>query len=172
MQCTAGAPHAGHSSSAAQGLCCTSSVLTCAPLAGSASGDTTAQQCCSTPLTLPPQLPLLLQAALRSKRQGRTTLIVAHRLSTIADADQIVVLAAGRVAEVGSHAQLLAAGGLYQQLWSRQLKVGEEGGEGEEGQGEQQGQQQGQQGAGSRAAAPEVSASSSSSKAGRGKPRH
>jgi ABC-type multidrug transport system fused ATPase/permease subunit len=57
--------------------------------------------------------------ALNRLARGRTTLIVAHRLSTIRHADQIVVLGDGRVAEVGRHAELWAAGGLYRELHDR-----------------------------------------------------
>jgi ATP-binding cassette subfamily B protein len=48
--------------------------------------------------------------------------VVAHRLSTVADADQILVLRAGRIAERGSHADLLALGGDYAALWSKQIR--------------------------------------------------
>ena len=48
----------------------------------------------------------------------RTTLVVAHRLTTAARADRIVVMAGGRIAETGSHDELLAAGGRYAALWS------------------------------------------------------
>jgi ATP-binding cassette subfamily B protein len=61
-----------------------------------------------------------LQATLNAAARGRTTIIIAHRLSTIVGADQIVVLDAGRVAERGTHAELLAKGGLYAELWARQ----------------------------------------------------
>ncbi len=61
-----------------------------------------------------------VQSALRRLRQGRTTIVVAHRLSTIADADLIVVMDAGRVVETGNHASLLAAGGTYARLYGMQ----------------------------------------------------
>jgi ATP-binding cassette, subfamily B, heavy metal transporter len=61
-----------------------------------------------------------IQDTLNSIARNRTTIIIAHRLSTIADADQIAVLENGRVAERGRHAELLAAGGLYADLWYRQ----------------------------------------------------
>ena len=61
-----------------------------------------------------------IQATLDGATKGRTTIVIAHRLSTIVGADQIVVLDAGKVAERGTHAQLLAKGGLYAELWMRQ----------------------------------------------------
>jgi len=57
-----------------------------------------------------------IQAALAQLLINRTTFIIAHRLSTVEQADRIIVLDAGRIAEIGSHAQLLAHGGLYAQL--------------------------------------------------------
>ena len=56
----------------------------------------------------------------------RTTIVIAHRLSTVVGADQIVVLDAGRIAEQGTHAELLAKDGLYAEMWSRQQAEKEE----------------------------------------------
>jgi ATP-binding cassette subfamily B protein len=63
-----------------------------------------------------------IRSTLRKARAGRTTLVVAHRLSTVADADRILVLKAGRVVESGSHPELLALGGDYAALWRRQTR--------------------------------------------------
>ena len=61
-----------------------------------------------------------IQATLDGVVRNRTTIVIAHRLSTIVGADQIVVLDDGRVAERGTHGELLAKGGLYSELWARQ----------------------------------------------------
>jgi len=62
-----------------------------------------------------------VQEALETLMQGRTTLVIAHRLSTVEHADRIVVLSHGRIAEIGNHAELLAAGGLYAGLYRLQF---------------------------------------------------
>jgi ATP-binding cassette subfamily B protein len=64
-----------------------------------------------------------IQDALERVSQGRTTLIIAHRLSTVVHADEILVLDKGVIAERGRHDELLARGGLYAGLWSRQREV-------------------------------------------------
>jgi len=61
-----------------------------------------------------------IQAELARLGRGRTVLMIAHRLSTVVEADQIVVLDQGRVAERGTHQELLAVGGQYAALWQRQ----------------------------------------------------
>ena len=65
----------------------------------------------------------LVQEALERLSEGRTTIAIAHRLSTVRDAEQIVVLDRGRVAETGRHEELLAAGGRYSQLVARDADV-------------------------------------------------
>ncbi|MCY4036994.1 MAG: ATP-binding cassette domain-containing protein, partial [bacterium] len=66
---------------------------------------------------LDPENEAAVQNAIDSLRQDRTVIVIAHRLSTVATADQIVVLANGGVAEVGSHQELLALGGRYASFW-------------------------------------------------------
>ena len=68
-----------------------------------------------------------IQAALDRLAQDRTTLVIAHRLSTVIDADEILVLDNGRIAERGPHAALLARGGRYAALWARQNDGGASG---------------------------------------------
>ncbi len=65
---------------------------------------------------------LLIQQALERLMQGRTTIIIAHRLSTVARADNIIVLEDSRIREQGTHEELLKAGGLYSTLWSIQSR--------------------------------------------------
>ena len=64
-----------------------------------------------------------IQAELERISKGRTTLVIAHRLSTVMDADQILVLAQGRIVERGSHRELLAAGGEYARMWALQQQA-------------------------------------------------
>jgi ABC-type transport system involved in Fe-S cluster assembly fused permease/ATPase subunit len=66
-----------------------------------------------------------IQEALERVSQGRTSLVIAHRLSTIVGADEIIVLDQGRIAERGTHVQLLASGGLYASMWNRQREAQE-----------------------------------------------
>jgi len=63
---------------------------------------------------------------LEAIERGRTTIVIAHRLSTVIHADQIVVLDGGHVAERGTHAELLRLGGVYAEMWARQAQEQDE----------------------------------------------
>jgi ATP-binding cassette subfamily B protein len=64
-----------------------------------------------------------IQTALRDVSRNRTTLVIAHRLSTVVEADEIIVLQDGRIAERGTHASLIAEDGLYAEMWRRQAQA-------------------------------------------------
>jgi ATP-binding cassette, subfamily B, heavy metal transporter len=64
-----------------------------------------------------------IQEALKKVSENRTTLVIAHRLSTVIDADEIIVLDKGQVAERGTHQELLAQGGIYAAMWNRQRQA-------------------------------------------------
>ena len=72
------------------------------------------------------QTEALIQEAMESVMRGRTTFVIAHRLSTVHKADQIIVLDRGEIVERGTHAQLLALGGLYRDIYELQLKPQED----------------------------------------------
>ena len=65
-----------------------------------------------------------VQRALATALAGRTALVIAHRLSTVVDAHEILVMEAGRIVERGNHARLLAAGGRYARMWAMQQQGG------------------------------------------------
>jgi ABC-type multidrug transport system fused ATPase/permease subunit len=67
----------------------------------------------------------VLQDAIDRLMQDRTVLVVAHRLATVLDADEILVLDAGRIVERGSHTALIAEGGLYRRLYELQFRGAE-----------------------------------------------
>ena len=64
-----------------------------------------------------------IQSALRGVSRNRTTLVIAHRLSTVVEADEIIVLQDGQIVERGSHGVLIAADGLYAEMWRRQSEA-------------------------------------------------
>ena len=66
-----------------------------------------------------------IQEALKKVSENRTTLVIAHRFSTVVDADEIIVLDKGQVAERGTHDELLAEGGVYAAMWNRQRQADE-----------------------------------------------
>ena len=68
-----------------------------------------------------------IQANLKTASEGRTTLVIAHRLSTVIDADEILVLADGGIAERGSHRELLEKGGLFADMWRKQQEAAARG---------------------------------------------
>jgi ABC-type transport system involved in Fe-S cluster assembly fused permease/ATPase subunit len=74
-----------------------------------------------------------IQAELSQAAQGRTTLVIAHRLSTVVNAAQILVMAEGRIVERGTHAELLALEGRYAHMWRLQQTHGDDRGSGSEG---------------------------------------
>ena len=63
-----------------------------------------------------------VQKALEKLMYGRTTIVIAHRLSTVQKASRIAVMSSGRIIQEGSHDELLAQGGLYQELYNMQFK--------------------------------------------------
>ncbi|MFH1136757.1 MAG: lipid A export permease/ATP-binding protein MsbA [Pseudomonadota bacterium] len=75
--------------------------------------------------SLDAQSELYVQQALENLMKGRTTLVIAHRLSTVRNADRIVVISGGRIVEEGGHEELMARGGEYSRLYELQFKVDE-----------------------------------------------
>lgn len=63
----------------------------------------------------------MIQSSLATLLKGRSSLTIAHRLSTIVNSDLIVVLSEGEIVEIGSHAQLVAKGGAFAEMWSKQI---------------------------------------------------
>jgi subfamily B ATP-binding cassette protein MsbA len=67
----------------------------------------------------------LVQAALERLMQGRTSIVIAHRLSTVRRADRIAVIVGGELVDLGAHAELIARGGLYARLYAMQFRDGD-----------------------------------------------
>ena len=68
---------------------------------------------------------ILIQSALEELCKGRTTIVVAHRLSTIKNADEIAVIANGKIMEKGTHSELIELGGIYEKLYNMQFRAKE-----------------------------------------------
>ena len=73
--------------------------------------------------SLDPENEAQIQQAISRLVQGRTVIVIAHRLKTIASADRILVLDQGRIVEEGNHKQLLDLNGLYAKLWNLQMST-------------------------------------------------
>ncbi len=80
-----------------------------------------------------PENEAVIQASVARLVQGKTLIVIAHRLSTVSDADRIFVIRDGRVDAAGTHRELLARGGLYSQMWAAHMSVKDQAAEKEEG---------------------------------------
>jgi ABC-type multidrug transport system fused ATPase/permease subunit len=87
--------------------------------------------CCSAPKAtsaLDARSEVVVQEALDQARLGRTTIMIAHRLSTVKDADAIAFVSQGKIAEIGTHNELMAKGGGYAQLVIHQMSADSDAG--------------------------------------------